>query len=167
MPRRLWVAAACCAVLPDIDVLWHSYVRWGTWLAHRGFTHSLSFAFIVGPVAAYLCFRDPSFAALRWRYAAALSLATASHGLLDAMAPYGTHVMLFWPFSTHRYVLPWSVFDAERLPWPRTFAGRVFRVAKNEFLWGWIPSILLLTATAALRRGRLLVSRNGPNYDHR
>jgi inner membrane protein len=86
------------------------------------------------------------------RYAAALSIAIASHSVLDGMSASGTHVMFLWPFTTHRYLLPWTVFGVPRLPWPHSLIGRLERVAENEAVFGWIPSALLLIATAAIRR---------------
>lgn len=167
VPRRFWVAAACCAALPDIDILWGRYVTWGTWLAHRGFTHSLAFAAVVGVTTAFILFRDPQFAPVRWRYAAALALATASHCLLDGLATYGTHVMFFWPFSTHRYLLPRTVFGVPGVPWPHSSLGRLARVAENEIKWGWIPSAVVLGVTAWIRRTNRATVPATPTADER
>ncbi|HEX4560193.1 MAG TPA: metal-dependent hydrolase [Gemmatimonadales bacterium] len=152
VPKRFWVAAILCAAAPDLDVLWHGYVTWGSWAAHRGFTHSLTFAVLLGTLTAALAFREPRFAAVRWRYAVALVLATASHGFLDGMAVYGTPVMYFWPFSTHRYLLPWHLFGYEHFPRPMSIGHRVLRVVANEVLWIGIPSALLLAVTALFRK---------------
>lgn len=163
VPLRFWIAAACCAALPDVDILWGRYVTWGTWLAHRGFTHSLAFAVVVGVTAAFICFRDPQFAPVRWRYAVALALAAASHCLLDGMARYGTHVMFLWPFSTHRYLLPWTVFGVPGTRWPHSSLGRLARVAENEITWGWTPSTILLGVTAWVRRAHRAPSGVDPS----
>lgn len=154
VPRRLWAAAGVCAALPDIDLLWGRDVPSGSWLAHRGVTHSLAFAVLLGTAAAALCFRDRRFAAVRWRYTVALVIATASHGFLDSLAVYGAPVAFFFPFTNHRYLLPWRIFGSQYLPWPRSTFHRVLRVVKNEVLWVWLPSVVLLSITTALRRAR-------------
>jgi inner membrane protein len=154
VPRRFWVAAAICGALPDIDLLWGRNVPSGSWPAHRGVTHSLAFAVLLGAAATALCFRDPRFAPVRWRYMAALVLATASHGFLDSLAVYGSPVAFFFPFTTHRYLLPWRIFGSQYVPWPRSTFYRVLRVVKNEVLWVWLPSLVLLVTTAVRRRLR-------------
>jgi inner membrane protein len=152
IPRRFWAAAAVCAALPDIDLLWGSDFASRSWLGHRGVTHSLAFAVFVGTAAATLCFRDQRFTPVRVRYAVALIIATASHGLLDSLAVYGAPVAFFFPFTTHRYLLPWRIFGGQYAPWPRSTFHRVLRVVKNEVLWVWLPSAVLLGITAVTRR---------------
>jgi inner membrane protein len=46
---RLAVAMVIAAVLPDMDVVGFSYgVKYASILGHRGFSHSLLFAFFIG-----------------------------------------------------------------------------------------------------------------------
>lgn len=105
-PKKEWVKPAVIAgvvggMLPDLDVL----IRSGAdpLLAveyHRHFTHSLAFIPIGGLLAAALC-----WPALKkklpflWLYIFA-ALGYATHGILDSMTNYGTH--LLWPFDDRR-----------------------------------------------------------------
>src|SRR5215207_7843556 len=77
VPARFWVLSALCAVLPDADVLAFAFgVPYGSMFGHRGFTHSLVFAALLGVAVAAVFFRDaPNGAA----HALFFSLATASH----------------------------------------------------------------------------------------
>lgn len=95
------IAGVVGGLLPDIDIVIRSAED--PLLAveyHRHFTHSLAFIPIGGLVAALLCLpvlrKKIGFAPL---YAFA-TLGYATHGLLDAMTNYGTH--LLWPFSERR-----------------------------------------------------------------
>jgi inner membrane protein len=110
-PRLGRVAAAMGAVggvLADADVLlaplsdpsMHSQL-------HRHFTHALLFIPVGGAIAAapFLAFR-------RWRRQAvavyaATTVGYATHGLLDNLTSYGTH--LLWPFTSQRTA--WDVIS--------------------------------------------------------
>lgn len=49
MPWRFWVLSVLCAVLPDADVIGFALgVKYGDLLGHRGLSHSLSVAFVLG-----------------------------------------------------------------------------------------------------------------------
>ena len=77
---------------------------WG----HRGFTHSIIFAALIATIAVGAAFRRalPSISRFSvWMY---FFLATASHGLLDAMTDGGLGVAFFAPFDNRRYFLPWT-----------------------------------------------------------
>lgn len=105
-PKKEWVKPAVIAgavggMLPDLDVLIRS--SGDPLLAveyHRHFTHSLAFVPIGGLLAALLC-----WPALKkqlpflWLYIFA-ALGYATHGILDSMTNYGTH--LLWPFTERR-----------------------------------------------------------------
>lgn len=101
----LGIAALCGALAgmsPDLDVIIHSTDNPMLGLAyHRHFTHALVFAPLGALVVAgalWLLFlrRRLGFAAI---YLACL-LGISTHGLLDALTNYGTH--LFWPFTERR-----------------------------------------------------------------
>ncbi|WP_409559708.1 metal-dependent hydrolase [Hydrogenophaga sp.] len=81
------MAGAACGVLPDADFLLyllHIDAYSGTY-GHRGFTHSIGFALLVGALGALLAGRHPLRS--RWLTATFLALSTASHPLLDGLGP--------------------------------------------------------------------------------
>ncbi|MCB9751702.1 MAG: metal-dependent hydrolase [Myxococcales bacterium] len=112
LPRRatLWgmtrgTLLACCLLLPmlpDADVLMHIWVQYGHPLGHRGFTHSLLFAFVVGVAVAWLLARLGKLARTRGALVKASALfitLLASHALTDAMTTGGKAPLLLWPIS--------------------------------------------------------------------
>lgn len=93
--RRLCLAAAACAALPDID-----FFGWP--VAHRGLTHSLAFALVAAVVATVVLFRGEQRSAL------VLGLALLSHSCLDALSTYSFGIAFFAPFSAERYRFVWT-----------------------------------------------------------
>lgn len=98
-----WGAAA--AMLPDIDIFFSIGADdFEALLRHRGITHALIFAPIVGPIWGFLLARHyarGSPSAHVWTWIAAITLALWSHPLLDYVTPYGTQ--LLQPFSDVRF----------------------------------------------------------------
>src|SRR5215212_7759239 len=104
VPARFWTLAMLCAVVPDADVLAFGFgVPYGSMLGHRGLTHSLAFAVLLGVAVTLAFFRD---APNRKALAAFFSLAAASHAALDMLTNGGLGVALFAPFSGERYFFP-------------------------------------------------------------
>ena len=109
-PRAAVVGAAAGA-LPDIDVLFSingSY--FDQLVTHRGITHSLFFAPVVGPALGWCVWRwqqrkaaGPSPRADLGRWILVVCLALLSHPLLDYLTPYGTQLLL--PFSNARFAI--------------------------------------------------------------
>jgi inner membrane protein len=147
---RLYVAGAICSVIPDLDVIGFAFgIHYGDSWGHRGFTHSLVFAALLATASVALGFRDavPEFSRTwLWLY---FFPAAASHGLLDAMTNGGLGVAFFSPFDTHRYFLPWTPIAVSPIGVARFFSDRGLAVLRSEFLWIWLPT-LLLTAIALL-----------------
>lgn len=102
---RAMLAFAALSLLPDIDVVGMALgVPYGAPWGHRGATHSLAVAALVG-LAAPLATRTKGRAAVV--LALLVAAVVASHGLLDAMTDGGRGVALLWPFTTRRIFLPW------------------------------------------------------------
>jgi inner membrane protein len=103
-PRAL-VALSVVSMLPDVDVVGMALgVPYGAPWGHRGATHSLAMAAALALGFAWLVRRRDA----RFVRTAVLAFAVAaSHGVLDAMTDGGRGVALLWPFSAHRYFLPW------------------------------------------------------------
>ncbi len=107
--RRVCVAAATCAALPDIDAIgWSLRVSDTSLFSHRAITHSLPFALAAALVTTMLFFRGPAWATQRVAIATILSLALISHICLDAMSTYSVGVEFFAPFSQQRYRFLWT-----------------------------------------------------------
>ena len=153
IPKRVWVIGAACSVLPDVDVIGFRFgVRYGDFWGHRGFTHSLFFAAVLAGAVVLLGFRSglPNMSrGVLWTY---LFLATASHGVLDAMTDGGLGVAFFSPFSNHRYFLPWRPIRVSPIGIDRFFTSRGVAVLESEFLWIWIPAALVIVSALLFRR---------------
>jgi inner membrane protein len=141
MPLRFWVLAAVCAALPDADVIGFGLgIRYGDLLGHRGLTHSLSFALAIGFLVVITCFRNIRPGSGEWWILVAyFFIATASHGVLDAMTNGGLGVAFFSPFSNERYFFPWRTIEVSPLG-VGSFLARGAEVIVSEIKWVWIPS---------------------------
>jgi inner membrane protein len=147
--------AALCAVAPDLDVIAFRFgVPYDAVLGHRGFSHSLAFAAGLG-AAATLALRAllrrgarPPFA----RTFALLALATASHGLLDAMTDGGLGVAFFSPFDPTRHFLPLRPIAVSPLGLAGFFSERGLAVLASEFAWIGVPIGLAWLAIRQRRR---------------
>jgi inner membrane protein len=128
-----WKAAVGWSVLslcPDLDVLAFVFrIPYESPWGHRGFTHSITFALLLGALLGVL---------LKDRRAALLGFLTVvSHPLLDSLTNGGLGVALFWPFTHARFFAPWQ-------PLPVSPIGRAFftprglAVASAE-LWMLLP----------------------------
>lgn len=110
---RVLVWGALAGALPDIDVVFSlGGDAFDALVTHRGFTHSLIFPFLVGPVLGWWLWRKhgrvdsgPGPADRRHlkRWILCMVLAVLSHPLLDALTPYGTQLLL--PFSDARFAV--------------------------------------------------------------
>ena len=135
-PARLWWAGALCAVLPDADVVGvYAGVPLGSVLGHRGLTHSLAFAAALSAVLTPLLLAHGAGRGRLWWY---LFLATASHGVLDAMTDGGIGVAFWAPFDAGRYYLPWRPIVVSPLGVRRFFSAWGLAVLASEALWVWI-----------------------------
>ena len=153
IPKRYWVCAGVCAAFPDVDWLWSFRgLPYDHWLAHRGVTHSLIFAAALAAAVTWLILRPRAPTRARTRLWAGLALATASHGLFDAMSTYGAGIAFFLPLSTKRFFLPWRPISGAGGPHEGGVALTVVTVFSRELLWVWLPSALLALIVRWWRR---------------
>lgn len=153
IPKRFWAVGALCSVIPDLDVVGFSFgVRYGDFIGHRGFTHSLLFAGLVAATATLLAFPRSLTAESRYSLLIYFFLATASHGLLDAMTDGGLGVAFFSPFDNTRYFLPWTPIRVSPIGIERFFSVRGLAVLQSELLWIWLPAAVLAVAGWLLRK---------------
>jgi inner membrane protein len=131
--KRVCIAAAACAALPDIDVLAAPLI------AHRGITHSLLFAFTTAALATVLFFRGQG----GWIFVV-LSVALLSHSVLDAFSSYSVGLAFFAPFSDQRYRFVWTPLGHP--------ADRLSYQLLQEVLVVLIPALLAIWLGFRIRR---------------
>ena len=139
------VAGAICSVIPDLDVIGFKFgIEYGDLLGHRGLTHSILFAAVLG--GALTVFMAERQARSRLPVFLFLFLSTLSHPLLDAMTSGGLGVALFAPFQNDRYFFPWRPIRVSPIGVGSFISARGLLVLWSELLWVWIPSALLYSA---------------------
>jgi inner membrane protein len=151
---RFWVAGAVVAALPDVDGIGYWLgIPYESTFGHRGFTHSVVFAALLAGMA-LIAFRgraDDGERAKLWTY---LFLATASHGVLDAMTSGGGGIAFFAPFVNERYFFPWRPILVSPMSVRRFFTERGVRIIASELVWVWIPAGIFAAVMLAARRRR-------------
>lgn len=97
-----------CSLIPDLDSLGYDMgIPYRHWLGHRGFSHSLCFAIVIGLLAAFGASALSKKKRRLFFWFLIFSFCGIGHVLLDAMTDGGLGVALFAPFSNRRYFLPW------------------------------------------------------------
>jgi inner membrane protein len=152
--RPVWLAAAVCAALPDIDALGRPFGNLGyesVFGGHRGFTHSVLFAAVLAGAAAWALRGYAASQHGRLRLWLTFSLSTASHGVLDALSTIGTGVAFWAPFSWTHYEFTWQPLG-EIGPGP-SGPTRIFALIGNELFWVGLPTLIVVAiAHFAMRR---------------
>ncbi len=158
--RRAWIAVALglLAAAPDLDVLaFRLGIPYEHPLGHRGFSHSLCFAALVGllslPVWRRALYARAGLAALL------TAVAVASHGLLDSFTDGGLGIGLLLPFDDGRYFAPWRPILVSPLSVGAFLSGRGLAVLASELVWIGAPVLAFVTivriARTRLARRRL------------
>lgn len=158
--RRLLIAGSVCTIIPDADVLaFYAGIPYAHPLGHRGFSHSLFFAVVLGSGTAWLWRRCVDRQARLAKLIPYFTLATMSHGLLDAMTDGGLGVGFFIPFNNERYFLPWRPIRVSPIG-VAGFLERGLPVIASEIRWIWIPSAVAALAGTLLRKRRTKTLRS-------
>lgn len=156
---RFIILTALCAILPDADVAAFFFgIDYGSVLGHRGITHSILFAIVIGCVVAFWCFRDSELS--RWKLSLYFSVATVSHPFLDMLTNGGLGVALLAPFSNERFFLPWRPITVSPIGLG-FFSDRGLAVAMSELVWVWLPAVVIAATLWLIFRERLSKSLEG------
>lgn len=153
--RPLLAAGAVASMLPDLDVLaFRLGVSYSHQFGHRGFSHSMLFALLLGAAACLVASRLRSGRAGAFAF---VFLSAASHGLLDMFTTGGLGVALLWPLSEARFFTPWQVIEVSPLSLSRVFGPRGLAVVLSELKWVWVPAVLVAYLLALVVRARRVV----------
>lgn len=152
IPPRLMAAGVVASVLPDLDVIafWLNIAYASEW-DHRGFTHSLAFAVVLGIIAAVIA---PALRSKRLTALLFVTISAASHGLLDMLTTGGLGVALLWPYAGERMFFPWRVIVVSPLSLSEFIGLRGWRVVGSELLWVWLPAAIAFVLIAIATAGR-------------
>lgn len=149
VPVRLLAAGAIAAMLPDADVAAFKFgIAYADAFGHRGASHSLLFAVLLGVAAALL---HRPLRARPWTAFWFIAVAVASHPLLDMLTDGGLGVALLWPWSDARHFAPWRMVEVS--PFAHNFfSARGVEVLLSELRWVWLPVVAGGLVLAGIRR---------------
>lgn len=156
VPPAMLLAGMLAAVLPDLDGL--AYLAgvasslYGSLWGHRGFTHTLLFAVLMGVVGLWACrlWKGKPWQGFAWLFAC-----TLSHPLLDMLTSGGAGIALFAPFSDERSFAPWRPVRVSPLSPSQFLSSRGIAVMLSELQYIWMPLLLIGLSGFALRHTRI------------
>jgi inner membrane protein len=149
MPAAFYGLSMGLALLPDADVLAFRFgIPYGSRFGHRGFSHSLCCAGLVGLAAALLT--AGAFAVPWWLLWIFFAVVLAEHGALDALTNGGMGVAFFSPFDNTRYFFPWTPVQVAPIGWA-CLSRWGLRALLSEIVWIWLPLAALVGAAVLMR----------------
>ena len=152
LSARMLLFGVCCAVLPDADVLgFRLGVSYGDVLGHRGFSHSLVFAGLMGLAGAAFA---PLLRGGRLTGFCMGFFGVVSHILLDAMTSGGLGVAAFWPFDPSRRFFGWRPIRVSPLDLHAFLSRRGADVLLSELRWVWLPCLAVIAGVRLFRKAR-------------
>ncbi|MBT3331827.1 MAG: metal-dependent hydrolase [Rhodospirillaceae bacterium] len=150
---RYWLACALLPVIPDADVIGLPMgIAYGDLLGHRGLSHSLTFAIVLGLVTAFYVARLEKREGREMRHLAVLFVVLiASHGLMDMLTNGGLGIALFSPFITERFFWDWRPILVSPIGLKNFISPWGLAVVIQELRWFGAPAALLIAATLIYR----------------
>ena len=137
---KFWILGILCAMLPDADVVGFKLgIAYEDFWGHRGFSHSLVFAVLLGFLVTIIFYRRRFFSRTGLLLILYFTLCTASHGVLDAMTTGGLGIAFFSPFDDTRYFFPWRPIMVSPIGASNFFGIWGIKVLLSELIWVGIP----------------------------
>ena len=142
VPLSLIVVSAIASIIPDADVIAFKFgISYGDPFGHRGFSHSISFALVLGLIASYF---SEYFKATKLLAFSMIFIATCSHGVLDALTDGGQGVAFFWPFTDERFFFPFRPIEVSPIGVRNFLTPRGALVLLSEFWLIWLPALAII-----------------------
>ena len=154
-PKKLWLLGIFCAILPDADVLGFKFgIAYEDFWGHRGFSHSLVFAWILATVLTFTCYTNKFFSKTGAALVLYFMICTASHGILDAMTTGGLGIAFFSPFDNTRYFLPYRPILVSPIGASNFFSIWGIKVLLSELIWVAIPASIYMILIGYFKKRR-------------
>ncbi|WP_299825153.1 metal-dependent hydrolase [uncultured Pontibacter sp.] len=153
---KFWILGVLCTILPDADVVMFKFgVSYEHLLGHRGFSHSLVFALLLGVALTAIFYRSIKLTSKQGLgFILFFSFCTASHILLDALTNGGLGVAVFAPLDNTRYFLPWRPIQVSPIGVSNFFSEWGWRVIKSEVLWVGLPAAIYLVIAGVIKSAK-------------
>ena len=162
MPLRLTGAAVIASIAPDLDVAgFFLGVRYAEALGHRGLSHSLACALLIGLVGFLAA---PLLKTRRITAFLVLVAMPLSHIALDAMTTGGLGVAFFWPFDEARHFFSWRPIEVSPLNPKKFFTEWGLRVLLSELRYVWLPCVAVAVTGLVARRITHRLAAHGKRY---
>jgi inner membrane protein len=151
MPLSFYGLSAALALVPDLDVVSFPLgIPYGSRFGHRGFSHSLCCAALVGLVVGLA---GASYFGWPWWLLAGFAwLVVVVHSVLDALTNGGMGIAFFAPWDNRRYFLPWRPVQVSPIGMG-VFSRWGLRALVSEVVWIWLPLAALVSVVALIRLG--------------
>jgi len=151
--KKFWTLGIICSILPDADVIGFQFnVAYESFWGHRGFSHSLLFAALVGIIVTALFFRKDFLSKKGLGLTFYFFLCTASHAILDALTSGGLGIAFFSPFDDTRYFFPWRPIQVSPIGIDDFLGEWGKRVLLSEAIWIGIPCAAYLILVFIIRK---------------
>jgi inner membrane protein len=153
-PLKFWLLSIILPVLPDVDALTFKFgIEYGSFFGHRGFFHSLLFAFIIAVLVMLVFYRKDELSSKKWLLLFGyFFLITSSHGILDALTDGGLGIALLSPFSTARYFFPITPIAVAPLRLGAFFSERGLHVLFSEIKIVWLPLAFIVILAEVIKK---------------
>ena len=139
--KKLLVLCILLTLLPDADVITFRFgIPYASQWGHRGFTHSITFALVMGLVSMLFSTKLESTKKIVFL---TTFLSTLSHSVFDALTNGGLGVALLWPFDHNRYFFPFRPVEVSPIGVRGFLSHRGIVIVLNEILWIWSPCLIL------------------------
>ncbi|WP_103071413.1 metal-dependent hydrolase [Aquimarina sediminis] len=159
--KKLWILGILCSVLPDADVIGFKFgIAYEDFWGHRGFSHSLLFALLLGILITLIFYRKKAFTKTGVALVLYFFICTASHGILDAMTTGGLGIAFFSPFNDLRYFLPWRPIQVSPIGASKFFSIWGIKVLLSELIWVAIPASIYILAVNYVKKRKNQPQKN-------
>ena len=150
---KFFTLGVACAIFPDADVISFAFgIPYESFWGHRGFSHSLVFALLLGVLISFIFYRKEFATVKGLTHILFFSLCTASHGLLDGLTSGGLGVAFFSPFANARYFLPWRPIKVSPIGVSHFFSEWGLQVILSELIWIGIPFTIYIISAKLVRK---------------
>ena len=149
VPPLMLLGGMLACVLPDLDgIAFKLGISYGTMWGHRGYTHTLGFALLVGFAGLALArfWKVPAWQGYVW-----MALCCFSHPVLDMFTNGGIAIPLYWPLSDTRFWSPWRPVEVSPVSFSRFMSQRGADVLLSELKTLWLPLMAAALALFAFR----------------